>query len=143
MRLRDSAMPVEGSAFDLAVAEVRRLAVAYRCKTILAPWLHDPHPDHEGTQLVVRAAAKTLGIGIYSYPVWGWLLPPEQLLAEEPIEGSRLNIAPHLDRKRRAIASHQSQYSDLIRDDPNGFRLPLKLLLTFERPYETFIKTLS
>jgi LmbE family N-acetylglucosaminyl deacetylase len=141
MRLRDSAMPRAGGPFDLAVVELRRLVVAYRCKTIFAPWLHDPHCDHETTQIMVRAAVKSLGVPIYSYPVWGWLLPPEQFLAENAIEGWRLNITAHVDRKRRAIASHQSQYSDLINDDPKGFRLPAELLSTFERPYETFIST--
>jgi LmbE family N-acetylglucosaminyl deacetylase len=142
LRLRDSAMPHAGGPFELAVAELRRLVLAYRCKTILAPWLHDPHCDHETTQMMVRAAAKSLGLPIYSYPVWGWLLAPEQLLAEDAIEGWRLNITVHLDQKRRAIVSHQSQYSGLINDDPNGFRLPAELLSTFERPYETFISTL-
>ena len=91
---------------------------------------------------MVRVALRGLAISLYSYPVWGWLLPPEQLLEDGVIEGWRLNIAIHLDRKRRAIASHQSQYSDLINDDLHGFRLPPELLNTFERPYETFIRTL-
>jgi len=143
MRLQDSAMPTGGKRFDLAVAELRRLVLAYTCKTILAPWLYDPHCDHETTQLMVRAAVTTLGVSVYSYPVWGWLLPPEQPLSEDKIDGWRLNITDHLQRKRGAIASHQSQYSDLINDDPKGFRLPPELLSTFERPYETFIATLS
>lgn len=142
MRLRDSAMPLRGRPYALAVAKLRRIILSYRCKTIFAPWLHDPHCDHETTQLMVRAAAKSLGLPIYSYPVWGWLLPPQQILAEDTVEGWRLNITVHLDRKRRAIASHRSQYSDLINDDPKGFRLPIELLSTFERPYETFICTL-
>ena len=141
MRLRDSAMPLGGWPFELAVAKLRRLIRDYRCKSIFAPWLHDPHCDHEITQLMVRAAVKQLSVSIYSYPVWGWLLPPQQLLADDTIEGWRLNITAHLHRKWRAIASHRSQYSDLIKDDPKGFRLPSELLSTFERPYETFIQT--
>jgi LmbE family N-acetylglucosaminyl deacetylase len=143
MRLRDSAMPTAGKLFDRAVAELRRLVVVYRCKTILAPWLYDPHCDHETTQLMVRAAVRSLGVSVYSYPVWGWLLPADQPLSEDRIDGWRLNITDHLQCKRRAIACHQSQYSDLINDDPKGFRLPPELLSTFERPYETFIDTLS
>ena len=91
---------------------------------------------------MVRAAARSLDVPVYSYPVWGWLLPPDQPLSEDRIEGWRLNITVHLERKRRAIASHQSQYSDMIDDDPKGFRLPPELLLTFGRSYETFIDTL-
>jgi len=143
LQLRDSAMPPLTCALaEAAVAELRKLAQLYQCKTILAPWIHDPHCDHETTQMMVRAAIRGLTVSVYSYPVWGWLLPPEQLLEDGVIEGWRLNIASHMDRKRRAIASHQSQYSDLIKDDPEGFRLPPELLSTFERPYEAFIRTL-
>ena len=91
---------------------------------------------------MVRTAIRGLAVSLYSYPVWGWLLPPQQLLEDGVIEGWRLNITTHLDRKKRAIASHQSQYSDLIKDDPEGFRLPPELLSAFERPYESFIRTL-
>jgi LmbE family N-acetylglucosaminyl deacetylase len=141
MRLRDSAMPLNGALAEAAIAELRKLAQFYQCETILAPWIHDPHCDHETNQMMVRAAMTGMAVSLYSYPVWGWLLPSEQLLQDEVVEGWRLDIATHLDRKRRAIASHQSQYSDLINDDPHGFRLPPDLLSSFERPYEAFIRT--
>jgi LmbE family N-acetylglucosaminyl deacetylase len=142
MRLRDSAMPLKGALAQATIAELRKLVLLYQCKTILAPWIHDPHCDHETTQMMVRAAITGMAVSLYSYPVWGWLLPSEELLPDEVVEGWRLNIATHLDRKRRAIASHRSQYSDLIKDDPRGFRLPPDLLATVERPYEVFIRTL-
>jgi hypothetical protein len=41
--------------------------------------------------------------------------------------------------KRNAVAAHASQYSTLIGDSPNGFRLPPELLSVFERPYEVFL----
>jgi LmbE family N-acetylglucosaminyl deacetylase len=141
MRLRDSAMPVDGAPFEAAVANIQRLARLFRCKMILAPWLRDPHCDHETTQMMVRSAVRDLAVSIYSYPVWGWLLPPDTMLPDSIADGWRLNIAAHLNAKRRAIASHQSQYSDLINDDPNGFRLPSELLATFDRPYEVFVRT--
>jgi LmbE family N-acetylglucosaminyl deacetylase len=142
MRLRDSAMPLTGTSAEAAIVELRRLAHLYQCSTILAPWIYDPHCDHETTQMMVRTAIRGLAVSLYSYPVWGWLLPPQQLLEDGVVAGWRLNIATHLGRKKRAIASHQSQYSDLIKDDPDGFRLPPELLATFERPYEAFIRTL-
>ena len=41
------------------------------------------------------------------------------------------------------IQSHllAHQYGDLIKDDPDGFRLPESLLSVFEAPFETFIET--
>jgi LmbE family N-acetylglucosaminyl deacetylase len=50
-----------------------------------------------------------------------------------------LDISRWHDVKRRAIAAHASQYSDLITDDPNGFRLPATLLSAFEQPFEVFL----
>ena|ERR1700722_5185768 len=143
MGLRDSAMPFAGALAESAIAELRRLIQQYQCNTILAPWIHDPHCDHEATQMMVREAVRGTRVSLYSYPVWGWLLPPEQLLQEGSVEGWRLRIGAHMKRKKQAIASHRSQYSDLIDDDPRGFRLPPELLATFERPYEAFIRTLT
>jgi LmbE family N-acetylglucosaminyl deacetylase len=142
MGLRDSAMPLTGGLAEATISKLRGLIKRHQCKTILAPWIHDPHCDHVATQMMARAAVRGSAVSLYSYPVWGWLLPPEQLLQDGLIEGWRLGIATHLKRKRRAIASHRSQYSDLIDDDPGGFRLPPELLATFERPYESFIRTL-
>jgi hypothetical protein len=74
-----------------------------------------------------------------SYPVWGWLLPPGQPLPVKQIAGYKLPIAAHLQAKRSAVAAHASQYSTLIDDSPNGFRLPPELLSIFERPFEVFL----
>jgi LmbE family N-acetylglucosaminyl deacetylase len=143
MRLSDSAMPLGGQPYDSAIEQIRALIRRFQCRTLLAPWILDPHCDHQTTQRMVRSAAEGLPVSISSYPVWGWLLPPDTILPDTPAKGSRLDITPHLRSKRRAIASHRSQYSDLIKDDPKGFRLPNELLATFERPYEVFIRTPS
>jgi len=74
-----------------------------------------------------------------SYPVWGWLLPPEQDIPVEQVAGWKLPISAHLRAKHSAVAAHASQYSNLIDDSPNGFRLPPELLAVFERPYEVFL----
>jgi hypothetical protein len=63
-------------------------------------------------------------------------------LADTPVEGWRLDIQKYRERKRCAIAAHASQYSDLIDDDPNGFRLPPELLSMIDLPYEVFLQTL-
>ena len=73
------------------------------------------------------------------YPVWGWLLPADHVLPITTIDGMRLDIGAVLPRKRTAIAAHRSQTTDLITDDPQGFRLPDGLLATFDQPFETFV----
>ncbi len=120
---------------------VAQLARQQGCAIVVAPWLHDPHCDHEAAQLIARAACAKAGMRLLSYPVWGWTLPPEKRLPPDTIAGWRLDIAAHLPAKRRAIAAHASQHGGMIRDDPGGFRLPRNLLSIFDTPFETYLQT--
>jgi LmbE family N-acetylglucosaminyl deacetylase len=120
-------------------ARVARLAKEQGCNVILAPWLYDPHCDHESAAIIARDAARLAQCRLLSYPVWGWLLPPDQQIPVERVAGCRLPIPTHLQAKQSAVAAHASQYSDLIDDSPDGFRLPPDLLAIFERPYEVFL----
>jgi LmbE family N-acetylglucosaminyl deacetylase len=141
--LRDTAAPRCGPAFHKAVASISHLMRTYDCELICAPWLHDPHSDHEAAHLIARAVANVTSAKLLSYPVWGWLLPEETDLPDERISGWRLDIAAHMGAKRRAVAAHVSQYTDLISDDPNAFRLSTKLLSAMlDRPYEVLLRSL-
>ena len=142
LRLRDTAAPHDGPDFEAACD-----AISDRmrdCDTLLAPWGLDPHCDHEAVQKMARRVARDTGVRLLSYPVWGWLIAPDTEIAPDlPIRGFRLDIGRHLEAKRWAIRLHASQYSDLITDDPEGFRLPDALLSVFEQPYETFLETVD
>lgn len=136
--LPDTAAPTSGAAFDRAVRTIA--ALSRDCGLLLAPWRHDPHCDHEAAHLMAVAVARLTGIRHLAYPVWGWTLPDEAGLPGSAPAGWRLRMDQHLPAKRRAIAAHASQYSDLIADDPAGFRLPAGLLAVFDQPYETFLR---
>ncbi len=133
----DTAAPVAGPAFEAVVAALAGLVEA-DCTAILAPWRHDPHCDHEAASMMASSVAAQVLIRHVAYPVWGWTLPAETPVPGAPSPGFRLDVEPFLASKRRAIAAHQSQYGDLITDDPNGFRLPDGLLSVFDMPFETF-----
>lgn len=136
--LPDTRAPVSGEAFERAVR-----AIAARCEgcgLLLAPWRHDPHCDHEAAHVMAVAAARLARVRHLAYPVWGWTLADEDVLPGPAPAGWRLRMGRHLLAKRRAIAAHVSQYSDLISDDPAGFRLPPGLLDVFDQPYETFLR---
>ncbi len=137
--LRDTAAPVEGLEFEFAVTAILSFAEHWSAGTLLAPWRHDPHCDHLAAHLMARAAASRSGLAHRAYPVWGWTLPPDTPLEGPSPQGWRLDIAPQLPAKRQAIAAHRSQYGDLIRDDPSGFRLPAALLARSAQPFETFL----
>ena len=137
--LRDTAAPVAGPDFEAAVQAIAAALQAQRCGVLLAPWRHDPHCDHEAAHLMAAAVARRTGARHLAYPVWGWTLPPGTPLAGPAPQGWRLDITPYLPAKRRAVAAYLSQYSDLITDDPAGFRLPPALLARFGQPFETFL----
>jgi LmbE family N-acetylglucosaminyl deacetylase len=136
--LRDTAAPRAGASFDRAVEDIAAVVRAHGVTTIFATWPHDPHGDHQATAAIARAVADMTGARAKFYPVWGWLLPPDQAMPDDAISGERLDITPVLARKRRAIAAHASQYSNLIPDDP-GFRLPQELLAACRRSFEVFV----
>ncbi len=136
--LPDTAAPTSGAVFDNAVRTIA--AQCDGCGLLLAPWRWDPHCDHEAAHLMAAAAACLAGVRHLAYPVWGWTLPDDADLPGPAPAGWRLRMDRHLPAKRRAIAAHASQYSDLISDDPAGFRLPAGLLAMFDRPYETFLR---
>jgi LmbE family N-acetylglucosaminyl deacetylase len=141
MRLRDSHMPRTGPFYYSAIEWLVRLFNSYHCGAILAPWLYDPHCDHQLTQEMARVLASKVNAKLLSYPVWGWLLPAGAIGSDENFVGWRLDIQSHLAAKLSAIKDYESQYSDLIKDDPNGFTLPADLLSVFEQPFETFLDT--
>jgi len=143
MRLRDRATPLAGAAgFERAVALCRAHLDLFAPETILLPWRRDPHPDHRAAAALIRAAvAQTRTTPRFvEYPIWLWMLARE---GDEPrageIDAWRLDIGAVLPRKRAAIAAHRSQTTDLIDDDPEGFRLTPEMLAHFAHPWELYL----
>jgi LmbE family N-acetylglucosaminyl deacetylase len=134
----DTAAPHGGPGLDAVVERLIAL-VRPNCTAILAPWRHDPHCDHEAASLAAAAVARAAGIRHVAYPVWGWMLPANGLVPEQPGDGWRLGIGKFLVAKRRAVRAHRTQYGGLITDDPSGFQLPAALLTAFDTPFETFL----
>ena len=136
----DSAMPRSGCAFKRAIETLHGMARENNCQTICGSWWLDPHCDHETTGKMAWACAKAADARLYFYPVWSWLWASEMELPEQRVAGWRVDISNELGVKRRAIAAHASQYSDLINDDPEGFRLSRELVEACTQPYEVLLE---
>jgi LmbE family N-acetylglucosaminyl deacetylase len=137
--IRDTAAPHEGPELAAAVDRVVAIAAAYEKPVIFAPWIHDPHGDHEAVSRMAGFAARALAARHLSYLVWGWTLPSKRALNSVKIAGWRFHKTGAKSQKLRALAAYKSQISDLIDDDPTGFRLDGDSLTAMMSEDEAFL----
>jgi LmbE family N-acetylglucosaminyl deacetylase len=115
-------------------------------KTIFLPWRYDPHPDHRATWELVTSAIADCGITakLIEYPIWDWdIQQSKQLPNANQISSWRLDIQPVLDLKQQAIVAYASQITNLIDDDPEGFRLTPAMLAHFAQPWEVYFEEMT
>ena len=144
LRYRDRSVPDENSTgFEKAVEAVKEKISAFEPLTILVPWRRDPHPDHRATWQIINAAINLLEVKIrmIEYPIWLWELAEENDFPKEAeIYQWRLDIKKVVAKKQAAINEHVSQTTDLIDDDPQGFRLSPEVLQYFAMPFEIYLE---
>lgn len=136
----------DGSIEDYRSATINRVMnylQATTPTTIFLPWRCDPHPDHRATWQLIHQATATLSIAprMLEYPIWDW--DPEQrgtVSTTANIIGWRLETTEVRTLKQQAIAQYRSQTTDLIDDDPDGFRLTAEMLSNFVHPWELFFE---
>lgn len=58
---KDTRAPHNGAAFERVTRHLAAWLTAFDCSTILVPWRHDPHADHEAAALIGEAAAQDPG----------------------------------------------------------------------------------
>ncbi len=143
LRLPDTRVPVPTSEdFSQAVALVHEQLAQLRPQTVLVPWRRDPHGDHRATWHLLQAAVNQLEAPVrwLEYPIWVWeSTQPDDLPTAADGSWWRVNVSDVLSQKRRAIASHVSQTTPLIDDDPEGFALSPEMISHFTQPYEYFL----
>lgn len=144
LRFRDRSVPNEESAdFTAAVEIVKDFLIENSPKTIVVPWRRDPHPDHRATWQIFKTANAVFDgkFRILEYPIWLWEMAEiDDLPQENEIKIWRLDIAEVVAQKQSAIRAHLSQTTDLIDDDPNGFRLSTEVLAHFAAPFEIYLE---
>lgn len=111
---------------------------------IFLPWRKDPHPDHRASWQLFTVATKNLTNPprIIEYPIWDWDTEQRGDFPDS-INAWRLDITKVLELKQQAIAQYRSQISDLIKDDPQGFRLTPQMLQNFTQPWEIYLEVKS
>lgn len=138
LRMPDRFVPSSGPDAVAAADKIAALARACDAGTILVTWAHDPHCDHAASAAIVGLVCDRLpALRSFAYPVWGWALPPETEVGVP--RGFRLDITAEVAAKRAAVAAHRSQTTDLIDDDPDGFRLESEMIARFARWFEIYL----
>lgn len=138
-RYKDRNVPNKLSeGFDAALKNITKMLEVLQPQSIFVPWRRDPHPDHRAAYDLIQGA-NAGHAKVYEYPVWLYELgEAEDAPDSEETMPFRLDITSVLSQKQEAIAAHQSQITDLITDDPNGFKLSPEMLAHFNVPYEIF-----
>ena len=139
--LPDTAAPRCGLAFDTAAATVSEIVSRAKAANLFVTWRHDPHCDHEAAALLAdEVRRRHPSIRLWAYPVWGWHLTAGNEVNASAPNGCRVDVSDVIAIKRAAIAAHASQMTNLITDDPDGFRFDKATLAPFVGAFEYFIE---
>ncbi|MBN3948317.1 MAG: PIG-L family deacetylase [Nostoc sp. NMS7] len=139
-RMQDGSISIQ---YQSVVASCRAYITEVAPQIIFLPWRYDPHADHRGTWKLIHAVLHGLRLSprLIEYPIWDWDWQQRgSLPASLDVTTWRLNISTVLELKQQAIAAYRSQITDLIDDDPEGFRLTPKMLANFTHPWEVYIE---
>ncbi|WP_144672078.1 bifunctional PIG-L family deacetylase/class I SAM-dependent methyltransferase [Arthrobacter sp. U41] len=126
------------SALQQAIADVTAASgLPPEQLTLVAPYRHDGHTDHDALGSAAAEAAGAGGHGLLEYPIWYWLWagtadPAWQSWLRLPLDPAEQQA------KAAAMDSHTSQVRALSGRPGDEVLLPPSFLEHFERPFETF-----
>ena len=139
--LPDTKAPKVGALFDAAVKDILDVIRRSGAGSLFVTWEKDPHCDHEAAAELAKAVrSKSPGLKLWAYPVWGWHIDTSEEMGHSLPHAFRIDISRYKNRKLRAIEAHASQMTDLISDDPDGFRFDERSLAPFLGQYEYFME---
>ncbi len=139
----DASLPSKGMyGFDPLVKQLSAILEKQEPQLILVPYELDPHCDHRATWQILNGALKNFrSTKVWEYPIWLYELAEQEDIPNlNSGELKKLNIENFLDAKIEAIASHVSQTTKMIDDDPTGFILSDDVIAHFTTNYEYFIE---
>jgi LmbE family N-acetylglucosaminyl deacetylase len=142
LRLRDADMPARSSLeWKASVEEVATILRTFEAGLVLLPWRRDPHCDHRNSwQLIMDALGRArLKPTTLEYAIWlDELGLSEDRPRDDEAERVVVDVSSEMEKKQAAIAAHLSQTTDLIDDDPSGFRLTAATICRLVGPRETY-----
>jgi LmbE family N-acetylglucosaminyl deacetylase len=147
LRLRDRETPeLSAVARGAALSRLAKIFQSVRPDLVLLPWRRDPHCDHRESWRLAKTAIASAKNNprVLEYAIWlDELGEPKDFPQRREVEVVAFDISPAVGAKRAAISAHQSQTTDLINDDPEGFRLATTTIERLSGPYELYWESLS
>lgn len=104
LRLADGAVGLQVDELAEAIH-----AVCTPGTLLVAPSVHDWHPDHEACGVAARSAARASGIAHWSSLFWAHH-HPQALIRSRPRLLRFGGSARHVEARRRAVGCHRSQF---------------------------------
>jgi LmbE family N-acetylglucosaminyl deacetylase len=110
------------------------LAVLAPAVTLIAPYEHDGHPDHDAIGAACCGLARSHGIEVARYPVWTWHHTDAASLKD--LRWGKFALSFEARRaKARAVQCFASQ----LQPPRAAPVVPPHVLSHFDRPYEAFL----
>jgi LmbE family N-acetylglucosaminyl deacetylase len=103
--------------------------------TLISPFEHDGHPDHEAVARICIELGARKGITVLRYPIWAWHHCEPGVWQGVELVRFELSATAQL-AKSRAIRCFASQLDSA---SANAV-MPAHVLDYFSRPYETFVR---
>ncbi len=127
--------------FEQAVTRCNQQLLRFSPSLLFVPWQGDQHCDHQATWKIIQRCVRNWPQPplLLAYSIWGSRAAGLRALPQQTT-GWRLDIRSVQDLKRQAALAHQSQTTDLINDDPDGFRLTPTMLNNLIQPWETYLE---
>ena len=135
LRLQDGSVSEQNADISSYLAQISP-------QIVFLPLRYDPHPDHRASFQLVSKALTSLNMTprLLEYPIWDWDDSQSTNWDNKKLISWRLDISSVVELKQQAIASYRSQITNLIDDDPQGFRLTPEMLANFNRPVEVYLE---
>jgi LmbE family N-acetylglucosaminyl deacetylase len=144
-RGKDSALPASGEeGFEELTDQMRKIIEEVQPGLVLVPYEFDPHRDHRASwQMTIAALEDYPETAIWQYLIWLYTLgnaKDVEPLTNIPGGIQYLPMGDFKKMKKNAIAAHQSQFNQIIFNDPDGFFLKEDVLQNFYGDKEYYIK---
>ncbi len=135
LRLQDGSVSEQNADISSYLAQISP-------QIVFLPLRSDPHPDHRASFQLVSKALTSLNMTprLLEYPIWDWDDSQSTNWDNKQLISWRLDISSVVELKQQAIASYRSQITNLIDDDPQGFRLTPEMLANFTRSVEVYLE---